>query len=83
MKYLNLILALGLMAPVFSLASEDHGMLEFCKAECPTAKTEDDAHKCMEGVVKKKKDDKKFRKSDCFEAFKEHEKHEKESGHKH
>ncbi len=83
MKYLNLVLALGLMAPAFAIASEDHGMLEVCKTECPTAQSEDEAHKCMEGVVKKKKNDKKFRKSDCFAAFKEHEKHEKEDGHKH
>ena len=83
MKALHLILTLTLMAPAFALASEDHGMLDVCKAECPTAQSEDDAHKCMEGVVKKKKNDKKFRKSDCYAAFKEHEKHEKEDGHKH
>lgn len=65
-------------------ASEDHPSLQTaCQAECPAAKTEDEAHKCMKAVVKKKKADKKFRKSDCFEALREHEKHEKESGHKH
>lgn len=83
MKALNFILALGLTAPVFAVASEDHGMLEVCKAECPKAQSEDEAHKCMEGVAKKKKNDKKFRKSDCFAAYKEHEKHEKEDGHQH
>lgn len=83
MRYLSFVLALGLIASPYAEASEDHGMLEACKAECPKAQSEDDAHKCMEGVVKKKKNDKKFRKSDCFAAFKEHEKHEKEHGHKH
>ncbi len=83
MKYLNLILAVTLTMPDFTLASEDHGMLEVCKSECPTAKSEGEAHKCMEDVAKKKKNDKKFRKSDCFAAFRAHEKHEKEDGHKH
>ncbi|MBX2994899.1 MAG: hypothetical protein KF681_08755 [Bdellovibrionaceae bacterium] len=74
------------MAPVFGFAAEgahEHNLQEACKAECPAAKTEDEAHKCMEGVVKKKKEDRKFRKSDCFSAFKEHEKHEKAEGHNH
>lgn len=83
MKHLSLILAFGLLAPILSHASEDHGMLAVCKAECPSATTEHEAHKCMKGVVKAKKGDKKFRKSDCFAALKEHEKHEKEDGHKH
>lgn len=82
------ILALCLMALVTSigrstLAEGDHQMKDLCKAECPNAKTEDETHKCMDEVVKKKKDDKKFRKSDCFAAYREHEKHEKEDGHKH
>ncbi len=81
MKYLIFILGLGLMAP--AVASEDHGMLEVCKLECPSATSEHEMHKCMKGVANKKKNDKKFRKSDCFAALKEHEKHEKEDGHKH
>jgi len=76
-------LALALTAPTFASASEDHNLVESCKMECPDAKTEHEAHKCMKEVVKKKKLDKKFRKSDCVEALREHEKHEKESGHKH
>lgn len=64
-------------------AEEDHGMMEACKVECPQAKSEHESHQCMEGIVQKKKSDKKFRKSDCYAAFKEHEKHEKEDGHKH
>lgn len=83
MKNLSLALALSLVSPNFVFASEDHGMLEVCKSECPSSKTEDEAHKCMEGVVKKKKNDKKFRKSDCYAAFREHEKHEKEDNHQH
>ena len=64
-------------------AGDDHTMISACKAECPDAKTEHDAHKCMKVVVKKKKGDKGFKKSECFHAFEEHEKSEKESGHKH
>lgn len=82
MKNLNFALVLVLTAPTFAFASEDHGMLDVCKAECPKAQSENEAHLCMEDIVKKK-NDKKFRKSDCFAAFKEHEKHEKEDGHEH
>lgn len=62
-------------------AEKGHTMLEQCKAECPEAKSEDDAHKCMKTVVKKKKGDAAFKKSECFHAMKEHEHNEK--GHKH
>lgn len=64
-------------------AGDGHTMMESCKAECPEAKTEDEAHKCMKGVAKKKKGDKAFGKSECLHAMKEHEKHEKAHGHKH
>ncbi len=64
-------------------ASDDHNLLEVCKSECPQAQTEEESHACMKEVVKKKKSDKKFRKSDCHEAVREHEKHEKKAGHKH
>ena len=77
------LLAVSLIGSSVALASEDHNMRDVCKAECPSAKTEDEAHKCMDEVAKKKKNDKKFKKSDCFEAYREHEKHEKEEGHKH
>lgn len=70
------------LAPVVR-AEEDHKLREVCKSECPSAKDEHEAHKCMDDVAKKKKADKKFRKSDCFAAYREHEKHEKEEGHKH
>ncbi len=81
MKALSTAIALGILASFSASASDDHGLLEACKTECPSAKTEDEAHKCMEAVVKNKKSDKKFRKSDCFEAFREAEKHDKD--HKH
>lgn len=61
----------------------EHALNEVCKAECPAAKDEAEAMKCLEGVVAKKKADKKFRKSDCYAAFREHEKHGKEDSHKH
>lgn len=66
-----------------AFASDDHNLMEACKTECPNAKNEHESHACMKGVVKNKKSDKKFRKSDCYEAFREHEKHEKDDGHKH
>lgn len=86
MRKIKKAMVMAIMAsslPVASLAEEDHKLREVCKAECPSSKTEDDAHKCMDDVAKKKKADKKFRKSDCFAAYREHEKHEKEEGHKH
>lgn len=82
MKYMNLFLALAVVVPMQSFASEDHNMQEACKAECPSATTEHETHKCMKEVAKKKKNDKKFRKSDCYAALREHEKHEKEENHK-
>lgn len=81
MKALGIAIAVGVLASFNASASDDHGLLEVCKAECPSAKTEEETHKCMEEVVKKKKADKKFRKSDCFAAFREAEKHDKD--HKH
>ncbi len=80
---LRIVLLLALASPLLANAEEDHKMLEVCKAECPQAKTEDETHKCMDEVVKKKAKDKKFRKTDCHEAYREHEKHEKEDGHSH
>lgn len=83
MKNLSISLSLLCIFSISAIASDDHNLRETCKSECPSAKTEDEAHVCMTGVVAKKKGDKKFRKSDCYEAFKEHEKHDSEKGHKH
>ena len=83
MKVLFLAISLSLGTKAIAQASEDHGMLEVCKAECPQAKSEEEAHTCMKKVVEKKKGDRKFRKTDCFAAFRDHEKHEKEAGHSH
>lgn len=83
MELASLVIVLGLMVPGLATAAEDHGIMNVCKAECPQAKTEEEAHKCMEGVMKKKKSDRKFRKSDCFAAVTDHEKHEKGEGHQH
>ena len=82
-KFLGVVLSALLVLPVSVNASEDHGMMELCKAECPLAKTEHETHKCMDELSKKKKNDKKFRKTDCYSAYREHEKHEKEQGHSH
>lgn len=75
-----------MLAAISAQAADSHSetaLQDACKADCPSAKSEDEAHACMKGIVKNKKNDKKFRKSDCYSAFKEHEKHEKDHGHKH
>ena len=74
------------MAPAaFAADQHAHSMLEACKAQCPTAKTEDETHKCLEALPKKKKSEKAFKDSECFHAYQEHEKAEKSGkhGHKH
>ncbi len=82
MKYAKSVLLILLTISSYTYAADKgHSMLEQCKAECPDAKSEDDAHKCMKNVVKKKKGDASFKKSECFHATKEHEHNEK--GHKH
>lgn len=80
-KIIPLILAV-FMGPVL-VNAEEVNLQETCKAECPAAKNEHEAHECMKGVAQAKKNDKKFRKSDCYAALRDHEKHEKEEGHKH
>lgn len=83
MKYVSLAILLGMNVAVSAVAEGDHShnIQEACKAECPKAQSEDEVSKCMEGVVKKKSSDKKFKKTECFAAFQEHE-HGKD-GHKH
>ena len=81
--FLSFVLSTAMLLPLAGNASEDHGMTDLCKAECPLAKTEHETHKCMDELAKKKKNDKKFRKTDCYSAYREHEKHEKEEGHNH
>jgi hypothetical protein len=80
---LSFALLTAMLFPPSLNASEDHGMMELCKTECPSAKTEHETHKCMDELAKKRKNDKKFRKTDCYSAYREHEKHENESGHNH
>ncbi|HMN67487.1 MAG TPA: hypothetical protein PKC28_03015 [Bdellovibrionales bacterium] len=48
-----------------------HDVMAACKAECPQAKSNDDAHKCAE---KKGRLNKEFRKSKCWEVNEEFEK---------
>lgn len=82
--FFGLVVSAAVILPLSANASEDHGMMELCKTECPSAKTEHETHKCMDELAKKKKkNDKKFRKTDCYSAYREHEKHEKEEGHSH
>ena len=84
----NTIAILGLAIFILGIqgvAYADEGLTlqDACKVECSTAKSEHEAHKCMNTVVKSKKSDKGFKKSECFHAYEEHEKNEKKDGHKH
>ncbi len=84
MKRYKLLLIAIISTSSYSYAAKDgHTMLETCKAECPAATNEDDAHKCMKDVVKRKKGDKAFKKSMCLHAMQDHEKNEKSHDHKH
>ena len=65
-----------------SHGEKGQGLRDACKVECPTAKTEHEAHECMKKLVKKDKQKKLFG-TDCFKALKEHEAEEKKHGHKH
>lgn len=54
-----------------------------CKAECPDAKSDHEAHDCLRKLLKKDKS-KKLSSTSCFKALQEHEADEKKhSGHKH
>lgn len=56
------------------------GLQVACKAECPAAKTEHQAHDCMKKLVKNNKS-KKLSGTACFKALEAHEAEEK--NHKH
>ena len=58
-----------------------HSMLEECSSYCPNAKDEHAMHKCMKKIVKEKKGDAAFEKSECFHSVKEHEKNEEKHDH--
>ena len=84
-----LVAATALSGGAYGSEGHGHGhedkagaLVAACKAECPTAKTEHEAHDCTKKLNKKK--DAKFSESACFKAHVEHEKHEaKENKHKH
>lgn len=71
MKALFISLALTLShAPAF--ANEGAiSLVETCKADCPKAKSDEEAHKCVE---KKGRLNKEFRKSKCWEVNEAYEK---------
>lgn len=56
--------------PAFA-AEESSNLVATCKADCPKAKTDEEAHKCAE---KKGRLNKEFRKSKCWEVNEEYEK---------
>lgn len=81
---LAIILSSLIIMGSFAHAEEGHvDLATACKKECPAAQTEEEADKCMDKLSKEKKADKKFRKTDCFAAYKEHKEHESKAGHSH
>lgn len=74
MKILFVIAGLALsLSHLQGFANEDSANLVVtaCKADCPKAKTDEEAHKCAE---KKGRLNKEFRKSKCWEVNEEYEK---------
>ena len=79
----TVILAMGMSVPSWSAEGHGHSLTESCKSVCPSAKTEHETHKCLDAVPKAKKAEKTFTASECYHAYTEHEKAEKEKGHGH
>lgn len=76
-----LVLCAGvLLGSQFAMA-EGESLVSACKAECPKAKSEHEAHACLDKLAKTKKNDAKWKESACFKAYKAHEEHEKKEGH--
>lgn len=73
MKIILVMLGLTFSFSQFqAFASEEvTALVEACKADCPKAKTNEEAHKCAE---KKGRLNKEFRKSKCWEINEEYEK---------
>lgn len=73
MKILFAILGLSFSLSHFqAFANEETvSLMATCKADCPKAKTDEEAHKCVE---KKGRLNKEFRKSKCWEVNEEYEK---------
>lgn len=73
MKILFVTVGLALsLSHLQALANEDSASLvTTCKADCPKARTDEEAHKCAE---KKGRLNKEFRKSKCWEVNEEYEK---------
>lgn len=80
MKTVVVMFALTLAAGT-AFAGDDHALADACKAECPKAKSEHEAHDCLKKFVKSKKADAKWKESACAKALASHEEHEKKSGH--
>ena len=64
----------------FAMA-EGKELVDACKTECPAAKTEHDAHQCLDKLAKTKKNDAKWKATACFKAYQAHEEAEKKEGH--
>ena len=73
MKVLFILAGIAISLSQFeALANEATStVVAACKADCPKAKTDEEAHKCAE---KKGRLNKEFRKSKCWEVNEEYEK---------
>ena len=71
LKLVILTLAFSFIQTTAFASETSPGVVEACKADCPKAKTDEDAHKCAE---KKGRLNKEFRKSKCWEVNEEYEK---------
>lgn len=54
---------------------KEFNLVEVCKKDCPTAKTDEDAHKCVEKLARLNKS---FKKTKCWEVNEKFEAAQKE-----
>ncbi len=63
-------LSLGISGAFAEEQKKDFKLVETCKKDCPTAKTDEDAHKCAEKLGRLNKS---FKKSKCWEVNEQYE----------
>lgn len=72
MKMMTLF-SLGLVLAISTATAEEKkkfNLVEMCKKDCPTAKTDEEAHKCAEKMGRLNKG---FKKSKCWEINEQYE----------
>ena len=74
MKNLSVILGFGFILASLTASAvdekKDFNLVETCKKDCPTAKTDEEAHKCAEKMGRLNKS---FKKSKCWEVNEQYE----------